>query len=164
MPTAFWSSGTSISESRSAAWWVTATSSACAVLLPDGHRALAGSQYGNLILWDIDSQRDVHRFSPTAASGRAGQLGLAVLADEVHARRPHRRGRAILEAAHRRWIDQTRRPVNGFTGGDSSVKECSVRSWVTGPPAAASSCYGTNSRTLLPRPCRFDEWVLQQPA
>ncbi len=58
----------------------------CAALLPDGRRALAGSQYGNLILWDIESQRELHRFSPTAAaSGYGGQLGLAVLADDVHA-------------------------------------------------------------------------------
>ena len=58
----------------------------CAALLPDGHRALAGSQFGNLILWDLDTRHELGRFSPPASSSlQAGQLGLAVFGDDVHA-------------------------------------------------------------------------------
>ena len=58
----------------------------CAALLPDGHRALAGSQFGNLILWDLDSQRELRRFPPAALESLpAGELGLVVFADDVHA-------------------------------------------------------------------------------
>jgi WD40 repeat protein len=58
----------------------------CAALLPDGHRALAGSQFGNLILWDLDSRRELRRFSPDVrAPEHAGELGIAVLADDLHA-------------------------------------------------------------------------------
>ena len=58
----------------------------CAALLPDGRRALAGSQFGNLTLWDLDTRREIRRFTPTASSSEhAGQLGVAILADDVHA-------------------------------------------------------------------------------
>jgi eukaryotic-like serine/threonine-protein kinase len=57
-----------------------------AALLRDGRRALAGSQFGHLILWDIDSQRELRRFPPAALNSRlAGELGLVVCADDVHA-------------------------------------------------------------------------------
>ncbi|HEX3447641.1 MAG TPA: serine/threonine-protein kinase, partial [Isosphaeraceae bacterium] len=57
-----------------------------AALLPDGRRALAGSQFGNLSLWDLDTRREIRRFSPAATtSDHAGQLGVAILADDVHA-------------------------------------------------------------------------------
>ena len=57
-----------------------------AALLPDGHRALAGSQFGHLILWDIDSQRELRRIAPAALESLpAGELGLGVFADDVHA-------------------------------------------------------------------------------
>jgi WD40 repeat protein len=58
----------------------------CAAILPDGRRALAGSQFGHMVLWDLETQAALYR-SPLAASlsEQAGQLGVAVLADDRHA-------------------------------------------------------------------------------
>ena len=58
----------------------------CAAILPDGRRALAGSQFGHMVLWDLETQAALYR-SPLAASPseQAGQLGVAVLADDRHA-------------------------------------------------------------------------------
>jgi serine/threonine protein kinase len=58
----------------------------CAAFLPEGQRALAGSQAGILVLWDVDACRALYRFpGPQGGSARAGQLGIAVLSDGVHA-------------------------------------------------------------------------------
>jgi WD40 repeat protein len=57
----------------------------CAAFLPDGRRTLAGSQSGILILWDVASRRELFRFPRPEDSPHAGQLGIAILADGLHA-------------------------------------------------------------------------------
>jgi eukaryotic-like serine/threonine-protein kinase len=57
-----------------------------AAFLAGGRRVLCGSQYGSLILWNLESSSAVYRFSPdSAGSAHAGQLGIAVGIDRVHA-------------------------------------------------------------------------------
>jgi hypothetical protein len=59
----------------------------CATFLPDGRRALAGSQNGILVLWDVASHphRELLRFPRPADSPHAGQLAIAALPDGLDA-------------------------------------------------------------------------------